>query len=143
MGADTALVGGSVTVYPDLAGPLVHENIRASNGIYLSPQNFVAAPFGQYGELTRNDFHGPGYSNYDLGLLKTTSLTERLSLQLRGEFFNAVNHATFSFAGGSLATGLTKGTNGLPNILYVDPSMFGRVTAGPPRVVQVAAKLLW
>ncbi len=143
MGADTALVGGSVTIYPDLAGPLVHENIRASNGIYLSPQNFVAAPFGQYGALTRNDFHGPGYSNYDLGLLKTTSLNERLSLQLRGEFFNAFNHATFSFAGSSLATGLTKGTNGLPQIEYVDPSLFGRVTAGQPRVVQVAAKLLW
>jgi hypothetical protein len=43
--------------------------------------------------LTRGYFYGPGAYNVDIGVYKTTKLTERLSLQLRGEFFNALNHS--------------------------------------------------
>lgn len=144
MGVDTAFIGAAVTVYPDLAGPLVYENVRASNGIYLSPTNFVAPPFGQYGTLTRNQFHGPGLDNFDLGLIKNLPLAERLHLQLRGELFNAFNHAQFQFAGSSLANSISTPAGAtMPVINYVDPSEFGRVTAWPSRVVQFAAKLIW
>ncbi|HEU5237934.1 MAG TPA: hypothetical protein VFU37_12430, partial [Pyrinomonadaceae bacterium] len=36
---------------------------------------------------------GPGFWNFDMGLYKTFSLTERYKLQLRGEFYNIFNHA--------------------------------------------------
>ena len=58
-GLDTAFRGGSEPIFPDLVGPPVFDNIRQSGGIYLTPANFVAPPFGQIGQLARNAFHGP------------------------------------------------------------------------------------
>lgn len=141
-GVDTSFRGGSTT-YPDLIGEPVYGNIRADNGIYLTPQNFVAPPFGQLGTLARNAFHGPGLNNFDLGLIKNTLVTERLQVQLRGELFDAFNHAQFQFGGSSLATSILPFASGQPTLQYVPPSEFGRVTAMPTRVVQFALKLIW
>jgi hypothetical protein len=104
----------------------------------LTPANFIAPPFGAYGELARNTFHGPGVNNFNLGLLKNVRLRERLAVQLRGEFFNAFNHAQFAFAGSALATSISA-----PVISYVAPSQFGRATARDPRIVQFGLKLVW
>jgi hypothetical protein len=41
----------------------------------------------------RNQFRGPGYWNVDGGIYKNFRFNERYSLQLRGELFNAFNHA--------------------------------------------------
>jgi hypothetical protein len=38
---------------------------------------------------------GPGLNNWDLGCGKSFSITERVHLQVRGEFFNAWNHAQY------------------------------------------------
>ncbi|HEX5431605.1 MAG TPA: TonB-dependent receptor [Bryobacteraceae bacterium] len=145
MGVDTSFTGAAGPVYPNLTGPPVYSDIRSSNGIYLTPKNFSAPPFGEYGSLARNAFHGPGVNNFDLGFIKNLSLTERLRLQIRGEMFNAFNHAQFEFAGAALASSIGPPPAGstLPEIRYVDPSQFGRVTARPPRVVQFGLKLNW
>jgi hypothetical protein len=50
---------------------------------------------GSNGTQGRNVFRGTGYVNLDLGLLKQFTLTERIKLQLRAEFFNALNHPNF------------------------------------------------
>jgi hypothetical protein len=43
----------------------------------------------------RDTLIGPGSATLDVSILKNTALTERLKLQLRGEFFNVLNHANF------------------------------------------------
>jgi hypothetical protein len=145
MGVDTSFRGGSVPVFPNMAGPPVTLDIRRSGGIYLTPRNFVVPPFGALGTLARNAFHGPGLSNFDLGILKNIPITERLHAQLRGELFNALNHAQFAFNGSSLASSSAAPPPGAaePVIAYTDPSQFGRVTARAPRIVQFALKLVW
>jgi hypothetical protein len=35
---------------------------------------------------------GPGLQTLDLSVMKNTALTERVDLQFRAEFFNALNH---------------------------------------------------
>ena len=40
----------------------------------------------------RNQFFGPAYWNSDMNFYKTFKLTERFSLQFRGEFYNIFNH---------------------------------------------------
>jgi hypothetical protein len=40
----------------------------------------------------RNSFRQPGFWNFDLGVYKTFQVTERVGVQLRGEFFNIFNH---------------------------------------------------
>lgn len=45
-----------------------------------------------YGQGPRvTNLRGPGYHNHDFGLIKDTHLTEKFTLQFRGEFFNIWN----------------------------------------------------
>jgi hypothetical protein len=48
-----------------------------------------------YGTSSRNTMTGPGLNNWDLGCGKSFSITERVHLQVRGEFFNTWNHAQY------------------------------------------------
>ena len=45
-----------------------------------------------FGNLGRNAFVGPSYRNFDFGLAKDTKLTERLTMQIRANFYNVFNH---------------------------------------------------
>lgn len=144
-GADTSFRGGSLPVYPIMTGPLVTADIRATNGRYLTPQNFTAPPFGQLGTLSRNAFHGPGIHNFDLGFLKSVSLKEGVTVQFRAEMFNAFNHAQFVGGSGSLLSGIAAPASGssTPVLQYTDASLFGRVSAYATRVIQMGLKLQW
>lgn len=55
------------------------------------------ADFGPWpGNFTGRDyFHSPGTWNLNLGMYKNARITERASLQLRLEAYNAFNHANF------------------------------------------------
>jgi hypothetical protein len=48
------------------------------------------------GNLGRNTFTGPSWSNVDFSIIKETHLTELTTLQFRAEFFNLLNQATFA-----------------------------------------------
>ncbi len=63
---------------------------------YYNPK-FGISDFGPFpsGMLARNSVYGPGNWNVNVGLYKTTKLTERFNLQLRLELYNAFNHANF------------------------------------------------
>ena len=60
----------------------------------LSPDAFgkTFAAGRRYGNVGRNTFIGPRLNNIDFALLKTTKLSEKVSLQFRSEFFNLFNH---------------------------------------------------
>ncbi len=47
------------------------------------------------GNLGRNTWRGPGICNWDSSLQKSVSITERVKLELRGEFFNVLNHPQY------------------------------------------------
>jgi hypothetical protein len=51
--------------------------------------------FGPYpANMTGRDlFRGPGAWNLDVGISKTTPITERIKLEFRGELFNVLNHS--------------------------------------------------
>jgi len=51
---------------------------------------------GHPGSEGRNAFNAPNYANFDFSLTKTTHLTETVSVELRCDFFNILNHANFS-----------------------------------------------
>ena len=85
--------------------------------------------------LHRNSLRGPGLTNLDIALAKTTAITERFTLQFRAEFFNALNHP--EFAQPTLAD----------NAANIDRSTFGQITTtgtfrgAAPRIGQVALRL--
>ena len=67
----------------------------------------------------------PGLTNFDLTLAKNTQITERLRMQIRGQFFNAFNHPQW---------------NGVA--LNFNNAIFGRVTsAHDPRIMQIADRI--
>ena len=49
-----------------------------------------------FGNEGRDSLHGPTFKQWDLAIYKTTPITERLSVQLRAEFFNVLNHPNFA-----------------------------------------------
>jgi carboxypeptidase family protein len=88
---------------------------------------------GRFGTLGRNTFRGPGFTDFDVALVKDTPFGRRGSAELgtvefRAEFFNIFNLVNF----------------GLPsNILR--GSGFGVIskTAGPSRQIQFSLKLIY
>jgi hypothetical protein len=49
-----------------------------------------------FGDLGRNQLVATGFREWNFSVFKNTPITERVELQLRGEFFNLLNHPNFS-----------------------------------------------
>ncbi len=80
-----------------------------------------------YGSAGRNILYGPGSVNWDAAAFKQFRIHESHQVQLRGEFFNALNQVNFGNPNGTLSS---------PN--------FGKITsAGAPRILQFSAKYLF
>jgi len=82
-----------------------------------------------YGNAPLGLVLGPGQFNWDMSLVKSTTvggLREGATLQFRTEFFNAFNHAQFNN----------------PAVLDVSKSTFGQIvsTSVNPRLIQFALK---
>lgn len=65
---------------------------------------FTAPPVYTFGNTGRNVLIGPGLETWDLGTDKDFRITERVGLQFRGEFFNALNHPNFGLPNGSIGS---------------------------------------
>jgi len=88
----------------------------------------VALGAGRYGSLGRDVFHGPGVSNTDFYLAKSTRITERQSLLIRGEAYNLFNHTNFLNPTGTGGASIGSAT-------------FGRITSAlDPRLIQITAR---
>jgi hypothetical protein len=135
-GDDQSLTGSSNTDVPDLVGKVVRLNPRNANpncptsdnkGCFFLPNAFATGPLGQFGNSSRQFFHGPGINNTDFGLSKRTNFTESIGIEVRAEFFNIFNHSQFSNPSGN-----------------VNSSRFGQVTsARDSRIGQLGAKFFW
>ncbi|SPF45232.1 conserved exported hypothetical protein [Candidatus Sulfopaludibacter sp. SbA4] len=126
---DYSLTGGSGVDRPNYVGGLVlTPDVRDTpNHQEFNKSAFTQEALGTQGNAAFRFFHGPGTVNFDVGMQKSTQIHESISLLIRGEFFNAMNHANFSNPSGNYSSG-----------------SFGRVTgAGPGRVGQVSMKFLW
>jgi Aminotransferase class-III len=100
---------------------------RSINRWFDSSGYKVPAPF-TYGNSARNLLFGPGQVVFDMSLLKDTSITERVKVQFRAEFFNMPNHANFQNPGSNISS----------------PSSVGKITsADDPRQIQFGLKLLF
>ena len=73
---------------------------------YFDPASFKRENLGTVGNAGRDFFHGPGINNSDLSFYKNTNITEKTSLQLRVDLFNAFNHAQFNNPSGNVSSGL-------------------------------------
>jgi hypothetical protein len=86
---------------PAFTGSIVEGNPNQ----WFNPNAFVLPPAGTYGNLGRGVLSGPGLAELDLSLVKNIPFTERVTLQIRSEFFNALNHANFGTANAIVFSG--------------------------------------
>jgi hypothetical protein len=103
---------------PDVIGTDANPTgVRKTPGaVYgFDPSPFVLQPAGIFGDLGRNTLRASGVRDVDLGISKSTRITERTNLQLRLDIFNLANHTNFGFPSSALFTGVDTSGNGVPN----------------------------
>jgi hypothetical protein len=132
--------GDGYLAFADFAPGFNHITImnpKTNGNHYFNPAAFVAVPDvpgNGYGTTSRDFFRGPGRTNLDLALAKTTAITERVNVEFRVEAFNALNHAEFA----NPDITLTSGTFG-----QVTSTTFGTGVAAlqTQRILQLAGRL--
>ena len=72
---------------------------------WINPDAFASPADGTQGTMRRNQLFGPGFSDVDLSVFKTTSITERVNVQLRLEMFNIFNRYNFAAPNNTLGSG--------------------------------------
>jgi hypothetical protein len=119
------------SVNPAFSGPV----ILGTPNQWFNPAAFVNPAAGTYGNLGRDTLTGPGLTELDFSLLKTTPITERAKLQFRAEFFNILNHANFGIPNTVVYT--AAGTTPSPTAGVITN------TATTSRQIQFGLKVLW
>jgi hypothetical protein len=78
---------------------------------YFDPFAFAAVTEPRFGTAGFNSLRGPGVANWDFGLFREFSLTERLRAQFRAEAFNFTNTPHFANPGTNVSS-MTLNPNG-------------------------------
>ena len=104
---------------PALSSPTARE--------WLNTAAFTTPPYGSFGNAGRNILDGPGLQAVNVSIVKNTAIAERLNVQFRTEFFNALNRANYN----------------LPDKFLGSPTFGQVVSAQDPRRIQFALKFLF
>jgi hypothetical protein len=91
---------------------------------WFNPAAFAAPAYGFFGNAGQGILRGPGLVNFDMAGYKDFHITERQTIEFRGELFNIFNHTNFS------GVNTTFGS-----------AQFGKVTSAlDPRIVEFALR---
>jgi Carboxypeptidase regulatory-like domain len=116
---------------PAFTGPI----ILGGPNQYFNPNAFTTPANGTYGNVGRDTLIGPGIATLDASLLKVLPISERIKLQFRAEFFNALNRANFN-----TPNPLVFGSAGS---LPLSTAGVITSTSTTSRQIQFGVKLLW
>ena len=119
-------IGGSVEGERPSAIPGCNPLVKKLHSQWWNPQCFVEMPYGTIGNSGRNSVQNPNFFNMDFSLVKNTKITERMSAQLRAEFFDVLNHPNFSVGQQGYLMSTTTTINGTnPNYSQLsDPAAY-------------------
>jgi outer membrane receptor protein involved in Fe transport len=85
--------------------------------------------------IPRNFLRGPSVINLDIAIAKTTAITERFKMEIRAEFFNALNHPEFA------QPTLGDGAADINSALFGQITTTGTFRGATPRIGQLALRL--
>ncbi|MGE0813278.1 MAG: carboxypeptidase regulatory-like domain-containing protein [Vicinamibacterales bacterium] len=118
---------GFGTQRPNLVGDPRLPAGQRSAARWFDTRAFAEAPAFTIGSSSRNPVRGPGHRNLDVALIRRVPLGSATALELRVEAFNVTNTPSF----------------GQPNGVFGSAAFGSITTAGDPRVLQLAAKVLF
>jgi hypothetical protein len=133
--------GVSLTVRPDVTAPI---HVTRDPAGWFGPSSVFSTEFAapcagttcHPGSLSRDAVTGPNFVNTDFSVIKNTKVSERFSVQFRGEVFDIFNHPNF----------------GNPGLTFTPTSTtFGKITStrfptgdfGSARQIQFSLKVLF
>jgi hypothetical protein len=124
--ANAGTVVGENPIRANLTGKPVFGSGTRNSTTWFNPAAFATPPAYTYGGVGRNSVYGPGLQTMDLGVVREFAIAEKARFEMRGEFFNALNHTNF----------------GTPN-RFVNTASFGSITevSTPGREIQVSARV--
>jgi outer membrane receptor protein involved in Fe transport len=105
-----------------------------SGATFSIPRTGTTAATYHFGNLGRNAVTGPGFSNNDFSVMKTTRITEAVRIQFRAELFDIFNHPNF----GNPSLVATSSTFGV-----ITSTRFPGGDFGSSRQAQFSLKLLF
>jgi len=99
---------------------------------------------GTFGNMGRNNLRGPAFHNWDMSVTKLWKVSEHIDLQMRGEFFNILNHTNFA----GVVTDLSDAVSGSNDVGLVTatPDVYASnpvVGSGGSRHIQLGVKVIW
>jgi hypothetical protein len=128
---------GGTAIRPNRYGPLTYANQSIDNwfgtgntfcgaGVYDGKCAYGLAALGNFGNSSKATERAPDFSSLQTSIGKQFVVTESKYFELRGEFFNVLNHANF----------------GPPARSISSPTTFGAITSsvGGPRNIALALK---
>jgi hypothetical protein len=125
-------ITGVGNVYATVISPVVVTGNPLAQWILPGAFSATTTTLGNSG---RNSFTGPGFTNFDLALIKSTKLTERMNLQFVANAFDLFNHPNYGQPG-STWTSPTSTTFGT-----ISSTRFPTGDSGSSRQMQLAVKL--
>ncbi len=129
---------------PDVVGtgPL-HQDNRNADAAFDKTYFSAHPPTGRVGTSGRNQYYGPGLTNYNFAVSKNFPLrTEKVHLQFRADFFNLFNHTNFSNPVASQSSGnFGKITSTVGSGTATAVGTTAGVVGGGPRVIQGALRI--
>lgn len=117
-----------------------------NNGCFaVGSSVLIPAAYGSMGNTLPDMFRDAGFWNWDFSVIKKVAIRERLNAEFRAEFFNVVNHPSFSNPTGGPGGGTGDPSNGAgfgfsgstPDVLSSNPE----IGSGGPRSIQLGLKL--
>ena len=135
--------------------PGVDPFIKDGGLVFLNPAAFATPKPGTFGNMTRNQVHGPSFRQVDAVVSKKINVSGGTNVELRAEIFNVFNVTNFANAVGTLpnalpGAALTEANRVQPGQPYTAAAAgaFGRLTStvgrtvglGTPRQVQLAVR---
>jgi hypothetical protein len=136
-------VGNVLDAIPQRANYVAGCNIHGSlSGKFqrLNPACFTQPALGVYGDTKRNILRQPGINNWDMGLGKYFSISERVKFALHLDTFNTFNHHQYGGDVGGLTLAGSGGNAAISRT--VGASDFGQITqASSARILQLSGKL--
>lgn len=145
LGFDTSLTGSGYVRPNNVAGAFINEGgqVTLNRNLPLDPATGLPAAIipgaGEFGNLGRNTFTGPGYQDVDLSIAKEMRLGERLRVQGRVEIFNLLNTTNLALPERRLTDQFFGRSTRTQDVAGGVPGIGG----GGPRVMQLGLKFLF
>jgi hypothetical protein len=121
-GVDNSMSG----IFLDRPDAIGNPYVRSTTGLlqWLNPSAFALSAPGTFGNAGRASLEAPGYFDVDAAVVRFFNITESHRVELRFEFFNALNHVNFQ----------------APDNIVTDAT-FGQILSDvSPRILQFALK---